>query len=185
MVLAQTEQNHQVEKARGSKGQHSTTLQKTTEKSRRETEPVDPTKRRRSSVDMKELHHRGRLGAAENVMSRSMFPEISTEGTERSNNGKGSEDHEESTSRGGDSRLCQSELLRDVYARARGKLQSAFHIIQAGSDLFIGKNEANMMNRKKKDKSVLRKEGNVCVLDSFVKVPSGATAPIKYKPIGS
>ena len=99
--------------------------------------------------------------------------------------GRGSKENEEGTSRTGDSRSCPSELLRDVYARARGKLQSAFHIIQAGSDLFTGKNEANMMNRKKKDKSVLRKEGNVCVLDSFVKVPSGATAPIKYKPMGS
>ena len=39
------------------------------------------------------------------------------------------------------------------------------------------------MNRKKKEKSVLRKEGNVYVRDFFVKVPSGATAPIKYKPI--
>ena len=38
------------------------------------------------------------------------------------------------------------------------------------------------MNRKK-DKSLLRKEGNLCVLDLCVKVPSGATAPIKYKPV--
>ena len=42
---------------------------------------------------------------------------------------------------------------------------SASHIIQAGNDLFIGKNEAYIMNRKKKDKSALRKEGNVYVLD--------------------
>ena len=40
------------------------------------------------------------------------------------------------------------------------------------------------MNRKKKDTSVSSKEGNVCVLDLRVKVPSGATAPIKYKPMG-
>ena len=39
------------------------------------------------------------------------------------------------------------------------------------------------MTRKKKEKSVLRKEGNVYVLDLFVKVPSGATAPFKYKPM--
>ena len=39
-------------------------------------------------------------------------------------------------------------------------LGSASHIIQAGNDLFIGKNEAYIMNRKK-EKSVLRKEGNV------------------------
>ena len=39
------------------------------------------------------------------------------------------------------------------------------------------------MNRKKKEKSMLRKEDNVYVLDLFVKVPSGATAPIKNKPM--
>ena len=59
---------------------------------------------------------------------------------------------------------------------------SASQIIQAKSDLFIGKNEY-IMNRKKKEKSVLRKEGNVYVLDLLVKVPSGATAPIKYTPV--
>ena len=30
---------------------------------------------------------------------------------------------------------------------------------------------------------MLRKEGNVYVLDLFVNVPSGATTPIKYKPM--
>ena len=39
------------------------------------------------------------------------------------------------------------------------------------------------MKRMKKEKSVLRQEGNVYVLDLFVKVPSGAAAPIKYKPM--
>ena len=39
------------------------------------------------------------------------------------------------------------------------------------------------MNRKKKEKSVLRKEGDMHVLDLFVKVPSGAVAPTKYKPM--
>ena len=33
------------------------------------------------------------------------------------------------------------------------------------------------MNRKKKEKSMLRKEGNVYVLDLFVKVPPSVTAP--------
>ena len=55
---------------------------------------------------------------------------------------------------------------------------SASHIIQGGSDLFIGKNEAHIINGKK-EKSVLRKEGNVYVLDLFVKVTTGALAPIK------
>ena len=38
------------------------------------------------------------------------------------------------------------------------------------------------MNRKKKDKSVVRKEGNLYVLDLLVKVPAVAPALIKYKP---
>ena len=45
---------------------------------------------------------------------------------------------------------------------------SASHNIQAGNDLFVGKDEAYIMNRKKKEKSVLRKEGNVYVLGSFI-----------------
>ena len=44
------------------------------------------------------------------------------------------------------------------------------HIIQAGNDLFIGKDEVYIMNRKKKEKSMLRKEANVYVLDLFVRV---------------
>ena len=60
---------------------------------------------------------------------------------------------------------------------------SASHIVQARNDLFIGKEEAHIMNRKKMMKSVLSKEGNVCVLHLFVKVPSGAAAPFKYKPM--
>ena len=56
-------------------------------------------------------------------------------------------------------------------------------IIQAASDLIIGKSEAHITSRKKKKKSVLRMDCNVCVLDLFVKVLSGATAPIKYKPV--
>ena len=38
------------------------------------------------------------------------------------------------------------------------------------------------MNRRKKEKSMLRKEGNVYVLDSFVKVPS-VTAPVTCSPM--
>ena len=50
-------------------------------------------------------------------------------------------------------------------ADVRRPLVSASHIIQAGSDLFIGKDEAYIMNRKKKkeEKSMLRKEGDVYV----------------------
>ena len=39
------------------------------------------------------------------------------------------------------------------------------------------------MNRKKKGKSMLRKEGNVYVHDLFVRVPSNVAAPIVYTPM--
>ena len=68
-------------------------------------------------------------------------------------------------------------------ADVRRPLVSASHIIHAGSDLFIGNDEAYIMNKKKKEKSVLRKEGNVYVLDLFVKVPPSAVASIQYKPM--
>ena len=55
-------------------------------------------------------------------------------------------------------------------------LVSASHIIRGGTDLFIGKDEAYIMNRKKKEKSMLRKEGNVYVLDLFVRVPSNVSS---------
>ena len=37
------------------------------------------------------------------------------------------------------------------------------------------------MNRKKKEKSMLRKEGNVYVLDLFVRVPPNLTAPVMWR----
>ena len=49
---------------------------------------------------------------------------------------------------------------------------SASHVIQAGTDRFIGKDEAYITNRKKMEKSVLRKEGNAYVLDLIVEVPA-------------
>ena len=61
------------------------------------------------------------LGAAENVMSRSMFPEISTEETTM---GRGSKEQEESTSRTMVRKSCTSELLKDLCARARGSVQT-------------------------------------------------------------
>ena len=48
---------------------------------------------------------------------------------------------------------------------------------------FIGKDEAYISNRKKKEKSMLRKEGNVYVLDLFVRVPSSFAAPIVCTPM--
>ena len=60
---------------------------------------------------------------------------------------------------------------------------SASHIIQAGNDLFIGKDEAYIMNGKKKEKSMLRKEWTLYVLDLFVRVPPSVTAPVTYTPM--
>ena len=107
-------------------------------------------------------------GAAENVMPRSMFSEMGIRQTERSKNGKGSKDREERTWQ-----------VADV----RRPLVSASHIIQAGNDLFIGKDEAYNVTRKKKETSMLRKEGNVRVLELFVEVPPSVTAPVTYTPI--
>ena len=128
-------------------------------------------------------------GAAENVMPRSMFTEIGMRHTERSMNGKGFK-------RPGGQNInnCGKQVMsvrtpegfvrRSTWqvADVRRPLVSASHIIQAGNDLFIGKGEAYIMNRKKK-KSMLRKEGNVYVLHLFVKVPPSATTAIRYEPV--
>ena len=129
-------------------------------------------------------------GAAENVMPRSMFTEIGIRQIERSKNGKGFKGP------GGENikNYRQRQQIMSVrtperfvrkstwqVADVRRPLVSASHIIQAGNDLFIGKDEAYI--RKKKEKSMLRKEGNVYVLDLFVRVPPNVTAPVTYTPI--
>ena len=68
-------------------------------------------------------------------------------------------------------------------ADVRRPLVSASHMIQAGNDLLIGKDEAHIMNRMKKEKSMLKKEGKVYVLDLFVRVPPNVTAPVTYTPM--
>ena len=120
------------------------------------------------------------------MMPRSMFPAISTEELERSKNGKGFKGPvgEHVKSYGQQVRTPEGFVRKSTWqvADVRRPLVSASYIIQTWNDLFIGKGDAYIMNRKK-EKSVLRKEGNVCVLILFVKVPSGAAAPIKYKPM--
>ena len=98
-------------------------------------------------------------GAAENVLPRSMFPEIPTEETERSKNEKGSQDQEESTLRITGSKSCPSELLEGFVRKSTWQVAdvrrppvSASHFMQARNDLFIGKDEEYIMNRKKKDR---------------------------------
>ena len=87
-------------------------------------------------------------GAAENVMPRSMFPETGIRKTERSKNGKGFKGP------GGENiKSCGQQVMS---VRTPEEFVRASHIIQAGNDLFVGKDEACIMNRKKKkEKSVL------------------------------
>ena len=122
-------------------------------------------------------------------MLRSMFPEIPTEETDMSKNGKGLKGP------GGENIKNYGQQIMSVRTREglvrkstwqvadMGRfLVSSSHNFQAGNDLFIGKDEPYTMNRKRQETSALRKEGNVFVLDLSEKVPSGAVAPIKYSP---
>ena len=96
------------------------------------------------------------VGAAENVMPRSMFPEIGIRQTERGpRTEKGSEDQGESTSRMLGQQVMSVRTPEGFVrkgtcqvADVRRPLVSASHIIQAGNDQFIGKDEAYIMNRK-------------------------------------
>ena len=128
-------------------------------------------------------------GVAENVMPKSMFPEIGIRQMDRSKNGKGFKGP------GGEHIKNHGQQVMTVrtpegvvrkstwqVANVRRSQVSALHIIQAGKDLFIGKDEAYIVNRRK-EKSLLRKEGNVYVLDLFVKVPPSATTPIRCEPM--
>ena len=129
-------------------------------------------------------------GAAENVMVRSMFPKISIRQSEMSKNGTGfkgpgGENIQNCRQQVMSARTPEGFVRKSTWqvADVRRPLMSASHIIQAGNDLFIGKDLAYIMKRKKKEKSVLRKEGNVYVLDLFVEVPPSATTPIRYEPM--
>ena len=123
-------------------------------------------------MDVEEGHRGGRL-AAETVMPRSMFADIGTRQTDRSKNGKrfkgpGGEYVQNCGQHVMSVRTPEGSARESTWqvADVRRPLVSASHNIQAGNDLFIGKNEAYIMNRKKQEKSVLRKEGNVYVLES-------------------
>ena len=102
------------------------------------------------------------VDAGEKVMPRSMFTDIGIRQTERSKNGKGL--------KGPGGENIKNYGLQIMSARTpegfgrkstwqvadvRRLLVSASHIIQAGNDLFIGKDEAYIMNRK--EKSMLKK----------------------------
>ena len=99
-----------------------------------------------------------------------MCSEISAEEPEKSRNGKGFKGPEnygqeairKSTWQFADvGRPLEGFVRKSTWqvADVRRPLVSASHIIQARNDLFIGKSEAYIMNRKRMGKSVLRKEG--------------------------
>ena len=116
-------------------------------------------------MDVEEGHRGGGLGSSrENVMLRSMFPEIGIRQTERSKNrkgfkGPGGENIKNYGQQVMSVRTPEGFVRKSTWqvADVRRPLVSASHIIQAGNDLFIGKDEAYIMNRKKKEKSMLRK----------------------------
>ena len=98
-------------------------------------------------------------------MPRSMIPEISIRQTEWFKNGKGlkglgRENMKNFWRQVMSVRTPEGFVRKSTWqvADVRRSLVSASRIIQAGNDLFFGKEEAYIMNRKKKEKSTLKKE---------------------------
>ena len=94
-------------------------------------------------------------GAVENVMPRSMFPQIGIRQTERSKNGKGlkgpgRENIKNYRQQIMSVRIPEGFVRKSTWqvADTRRPLVPASHIIQAGNDLFIWKDEAYIMNRR-------------------------------------
>ena len=123
-------------------------------------------------MDTAQSHRYGWLWSSGTQCRRACFPTYPQRIDPRM--GRGSKDQEVRTSKTMDSMSCPSELLRGFVRKStwqvadvRRPLVSASQIIQAGSDLFIKNNEAYIMIRKQNENSVLRKEGNVHVLDLF------------------
>ena len=157
-------------------GQHSITLQKTTKESR-------CLEGRTVQRDTGGAQWTWKKVTAENVLPGSMFPQLGIRQTEKSKNGKGFKgpggEHIQNCGQQVMSVRTPEGFVRKStcqFADVRRPRVSATHIIQAGNDLFIGKDEAYIMNRKREKKSVLREEGNVYGPAFFVKVPPGATS---------
>ena len=110
-------------------------------------------------------------GAAENVMPRSMFPEKGVRQTDRYKNGKRFKgpEGENNGQQVMSIRAPEGFVRKSTWqvADVRRPLVSASHIIQAGNDLFIGKDEAYIMNRKKKGKSCSERKGTCTCLICF------------------
>ena len=102
--------------------------------------------------------HRGDSGAAENVMPRRMFPEIRIRQTERSKNGKGFKGP------GGENIKNYGQQIMSVKTPEGFARKSTWQVADVRRPLVSASHR-----RKKKEKSMLRKEGNVYVLDLFVR----------------
>ena len=194
VVLAQEEQSHQVGKENLTHDQHSTILAEDDEDEQaiKGTKPPGPTKRRRSSVDVEEGHRGGGFGSsrecdAEEHVPRNGHPVRKRRGprTEKGSKDQGAENIKNYGQQVMSVRIPEGFVRRSTeqVADVRRLLVSASHIIHAGNDLFIGKNEAYIMNWKKKEKSMLVEEENAYVLDLFVRVPPSVTAPVTYTPM--
>ena len=114
-------------------------------------------------------------GAARNGMPGSVSFQIVVEETERSKSGKGFKgpggEHIKNHGQQVMSVRTPEEFVRKSawqVADVRTPLVSASHNIQAGNDVLVGKNEAYMLNRRRKENTMFRMEGNVYVLDLIV-----------------
>ena len=141
-------------------------------------------------MDVEEGHRGSGLRSSRECDARSMFPEIGIRQTERSKNGQGFKGPGgENINNHGQQvmslRTPEGFVRKSTWqvAEVTRPLVSASHIIQAGNDLFIGKDEAYIMNRRRKEKSMLRKEGNENALDLFVRVPPSVTASVTCTPV--
>ena len=163
-VLAQKEQNHQVVKASAPKAKHPRLCRRRRRRAGDwRAEPFIPTKLRRSPAG----HSRksplwSTREQRRTYCRRARFPEYPQRKRKyrimRGFTGLGGEHIM-------DSRSSPSELLRRKskwqVADVRRLPVSASHIIQAGNDFVHRKGEAYITNRKKKEKSMVRQEGNV------------------------
>ena len=94
---------------------------------------------------------------------------------------KGSEDQEERTSRitGSKSHVRQKPRRTRTQEHVAGcRREETSRVSIPHHPRPVVKNEVYFMNRKKKDKLVLGKKGNVYVVDLFVRVPPSVTAPV-------
>ena len=131
-------------KGEWTKGQHSTTLQKMTKKASGGPNHLFQRHARGAEWTSKKVTVVVDSGAVENVMPRNMFPDISTEETERSQNGKGFKGFGgEHIKNYGQQVMCVTALEGFVrkssckVADGRRLLVSASHTVQARNDLFI------------------------------------------------